>query len=333
MYSKHSSKDGSHMPAIITHYLFGEEMISRAPSGMGDSRDEVDAFLLGNQGPDIFFFSYMNPLLATAWGIGTKLHKTSPAKFIFSLLSAANRMDGEAAKIGSSYVAGMACHFILDSELHPFVYSQQYAICDAGIEGLDRSNGSEVHAEIEKELDMLTLSVLRNRTVSSVDPPFPMLPGNDHVLSVISRMYVQVLKELYGIDVPNNAFAESVRAYRLATHALYSPRGIKSKILGSIERLFRPYSMIESMSHDDELLENSDFDNREHLPWTDPFTGAIKDDSYWDLFDDSIDRATELLAVLPTCSQDELDLLIEDVDFDGRPLRPSIVSVSDPTSD
>lgn len=40
------------MPALITHDFFGRDVYDRLYTFIGGSRDEADAFLLGNQGPD-----------------------------------------------------------------------------------------------------------------------------------------------------------------------------------------------------------------------------------------------------------------------------------------
>ena len=43
------------MPAIITHHIFGEDVLRTLPAGMVEGEEEVLAFLLGNQGPDPLF--------------------------------------------------------------------------------------------------------------------------------------------------------------------------------------------------------------------------------------------------------------------------------------
>ena len=43
------------MPAIITHDFFGRDVYDNLFKTIGGSRDEADAFLLGNQGPDPLF--------------------------------------------------------------------------------------------------------------------------------------------------------------------------------------------------------------------------------------------------------------------------------------
>ena len=54
------------MPALITHHLFGEESIDRLPQGVITSDEERIAFILGNQGPDPFFFHILTCLLYTS---------------------------------------------------------------------------------------------------------------------------------------------------------------------------------------------------------------------------------------------------------------------------
>ena len=43
------------MPALITHHLFGEDVLPELPAGLVEGEEEVLAFLLGNQGPDPLF--------------------------------------------------------------------------------------------------------------------------------------------------------------------------------------------------------------------------------------------------------------------------------------
>ena len=40
------------MPAIITHHIFGEDIVSELPAGLVKGEEELLAFLLANQGPD-----------------------------------------------------------------------------------------------------------------------------------------------------------------------------------------------------------------------------------------------------------------------------------------
>ena len=59
------------MPALITHHLFGEESIDRLPQGVITSDEERIAFILGNQGPDPFFFHMLTPG-SSGWRCGAR---------------------------------------------------------------------------------------------------------------------------------------------------------------------------------------------------------------------------------------------------------------------
>ena len=69
------------MPALITHDFFGRDVYDRLYTFIGGSRDEADAFLLGNQGPDPLFswYSVRSCARTTDWA---RLCTTkSPASF------------------------------------------------------------------------------------------------------------------------------------------------------------------------------------------------------------------------------------------------------------
>lgn len=62
------------MPAIITHDFFGRDVYDALFQTIGGSRDEADAFLLGNQGPDPLFYAVAD-LRATAYHkLGNTMH-------------------------------------------------------------------------------------------------------------------------------------------------------------------------------------------------------------------------------------------------------------------
>ena len=98
-------------------------------------------FQIGLQGPDIFFFFGAhtdNPVVR----FGEHLHNVSAAPFFTNALGVIRqkgRMSREYA-----YLCGFVCHFILDSECHPYV------------EEMIRETGVQ-HLEIEEEFEKLLL--------------------------------------------------------------------------------------------------------------------------------------------------------------------------------
>lgn len=315
------------MPAVITHDVFGKEVYDSLHSFIGDSREECDAFLLGCQGPDIFFFGQLNPSLVRAWGIGTDMHKMDPNELLLAYRDAITAVSEDAQSVARAYVLGMLCHYLLDTSLHPFIYSQQYALCNAGVEGLDERDGHEVHAEIESELDVLVLSAKQGTTIAKFEPSKKILRGDAATLRIIGLVSQQAVLNALGKNIPAEAFERSVRSYRRTLRGMYSPFGVKREVIGRAEKVFRRHSFVRAMSHKNEMRFNSDFDNRDHAPWTDPGTGDVRTESFWDLYDEALDQAKDLIPRFWVLSRRALEDTTEGLDFDGNPVVARITKV------
>lgn len=130
------------MPAVYAHYRFGAKVSRKLPE---DLRKIVTTyhpqFTIGLQGPDIFFFyrPYRKNRIAR---YGNHLHEI-PAREFFEhgvrVVKGTGRESGEYA-----YLLGFLCHFILDSECHPYVSEM---IGETGVQ----------HLEIEEELEKALL--------------------------------------------------------------------------------------------------------------------------------------------------------------------------------
>ena len=154
------------MPAIITHDFFGRDVYDALFQTIGGSRDEADAFLLGNQGPDPLFYAVAD-FRATAYHkLGNTMHSRKPAELLAALKDSLGVLDPEEKPLGRAYALGFLCHYALDSTVHPLVYCHEHALCDAGEPGLTRDDGSEVHGVIESELDEMVLFAKRGDTVA-----------------------------------------------------------------------------------------------------------------------------------------------------------------------
>lgn len=317
------------MPAVITHDLFGKDVFDEMHETTDASYEEYEAFLLGNQGPDVLYFASLNPLFANVAKLGTRMHRCDPTTLLMCLRDAAADLVEEVRPIGQAYAAGFVCHYALDAALHPFVYAQQRAITGAGVDGLDERDRHEVHAEIESELDVLALSAKTGQTIAEFAPAQHILRADERVLDVVSCLYKRVTLELFGSTIPKDAFAKSVGCYRSALSALYSPTGTKRSMLGRLEKLLRRHSFLQAMSHRSELLTSSPFANQERAPWTDPATGMVRHDGFWDIYDATRIRTKLFLAFYPTATKEAVSAFTNGLDFHGEPTTAIITAVED----
>lgn len=137
------------MPAIITHDFFGRDVYDALFQTIGGSRDEADAFLLGNQGPDRCSTRWPTSAPRRTHKLGNTMHSRKPRELLAAAKDSLGVLDPEEKPLGRAYALGFLCHYALDSTVHPLVYCHEHALCDAGEPGLTRDDGSEVHGVIE----------------------------------------------------------------------------------------------------------------------------------------------------------------------------------------
>lgn len=319
------------MPAILTHDFFGKDVYAELFEAIGGTKDESDAFLLGNQGPDPLFYSFANPRLQAFGRLGSIMHDEKPSELLHGMKQATSLLPEEDLSVARAYTAGFLCHYLLDSTVHPFVYACEYAACDAGVEGLSRDDGNEVHAVIESEIDEMVLFTKREETVATYIPHRNVLHGSKRVLDAISRLYVYCAITVYGQAVPEKLYSSAVRYFRLGQRVLDSPVGIKRALIGKAEELVRPHSFLRSMSHRAIASTECQFDNRDRHAWKNPFTGEVRKASFWDLYDEALARAMRHVPeILETkFSLEEAREVTGERNFSGEPTVATIVAVHD----
>lgn len=307
------------MPSVITHDTFGREIYSDLNRIIGQSEDEKLAFLLGCQGPDVFFYGLLNPLTQKANSIASKLHRYDSAEMIACLALSVNYVREEvkgdteeerrqrldkavtipeikkayrpaAAEIARAYALGYLMHHELDSKVHPFVFMQQFLYCDAGIPGLDRDSQSEVHVEIERDFDEMVLTVKRGESISTFDPSIRTLESTPFVSEVINKMYEFALPIVKKIEPQPHLYSTCVKCYRQLLRWLYSTTGIKRSVLGRMETIFRKNSFLQAMAYKNVKITESIYDNHEHNEWANPWTGEKTTDGFWDLYDRAVKK-------------------------------------------
>lgn len=130
------------MPAVYAHYRFGAEVARRLD---GDLKEIVTKyhpqFTIGLQGPDIFFF-YRPCSRNSIIRYGNHLHEISARSFFEHGLKVVGEKGRDSREY--AYLMGFLCHFILDSECHPYVNGQ--------IEEIQVQ-----HLEIEEEFEKFLL--------------------------------------------------------------------------------------------------------------------------------------------------------------------------------
>ena len=322
------------MPALIAHYLFGEEALNRG----GDPRiDGVQtgpelarrAFLLGCQGPDPFFFCFTSVRRAAA-RLGGAMHRGRVGEAFDLIRAGVEGFGPEGRPAGEAFALGLVAHYVLDRTAHPFVYAQEFELCGRGDEGgavggEDGRRGregladarSEVHAVIESEIDCGALAHYRGCSVAEF-PPVGVLEKPDGGLLPAGTLMAKVGTTLFGLDVRPDDYEGAVDDMRLC-YSLIEPHGSpRSRRIARLERAVRRHSLLESLAHRADRPEaDARSMNAGHAAWTNPFTGAVSRESFVDLFERALDDYPRAAATF--LGDGPFEAYARSVDYSGRP--------------
>ena len=156
------------MPGLITNYLFGERSYqSLSPNYLKDIiRKNPNAYHMGLQGPDIFYY-YLNPYMRKRKNnICNILHEKNTGAFFDNLLEYTIVLETEDKEICLAYIAGFLCHYALDTHTHPYLYARMHQDMN---EHPERRYEAFYYRRIETLMDTLLLKRLNHMEPSQLN--------------------------------------------------------------------------------------------------------------------------------------------------------------------
>ncbi len=306
------------MPAIITHHLFGEDAAKRLPDSLSFDGEELLAFLLGNQGPDPYYFCFTSTPAAiqACHRLAAEMHGAHEAQGLLAARDAVGYLPAVDQGIGRAFALGLLAHYLLDSEAHAFILAQENAICDAGV-GLENAH-DEVHALIESELDTWMLWSTRHQTIAEA-PADGNLAHTDRIARIGGTILSQVAQQVYGIRLSPERYAGCLRDYELVLRAIDPTGNPAGRMITGAERLGSRFSRLDALSHAAEPTEDCPAANLDCHPWRDPLTDEEQTTSFPDIFYDSLELWPAMAAAFTRGNPEEFEALVRR-SYDGAPL-------------
>lgn len=305
------------MPALITHHLFGEESIDRLPQGVITSDEERIAFILGNQGPDPFFFHILTPRVSDCTLLAQVMHRSRMSRQFACLRDGVPHLLPRDASLGRAFALGLLSHYVLDRNAHPFVYEQQFGIVESDSELEDSS--SQVHAVIESDLDVLMLQLKRDGATVDDYPPAGEIVTTDRINRVAGVLMSYVAGRVYGIDIPAGEYGAAVANMQRLYRAIEPAGSAKTRAISLVEGLVHDYSLLDGLAHSvtTELPERTG--NLGHLAWKNPFTDEVSTESFPEVFDRALlDYECTVARFIET---GDMEAVTNHVNYSGRVLN------------
>lgn len=277
------------MPALLTHAIFGEKTLPVlesfvAPTGVVTC-EQREAFILGCQGPDPLFFHIRGRNAKRSSRIGHLMHVQQMTEAFTCMRSCVDRFEPRDAGIAQAFALGWLAHYTLDVHAHPFVYAQQYALCQAH-EDLTNA-GSAVHAVIESDLDIQALYRFHKGETIESNPAYPhiVMQASSNVLRIASQLVAWIAKEVYEENLSFQAYASSVHDMRLIYRIIDKPHSKRAVRVGKLERMVKEHSILSSLAHFTQRGLVTPVANTTRTTWENPFTHQTSNASFWEIFD------------------------------------------------
>ena len=264
------------MPYNFTHALVGLTALKQSNEAVraliAAHRGE---FLIGTMGPDPYFGDEMpKPLFSpNRVDLAQKLHETDAREIFLAMLPLA-KTSAET----SAYLLGFFCHFLLDTNAHPYIEA--------------RFPGS-LHTPAEIQIDLM----MTDRVAFPGVPEKPRVFYRTKYLAELDGLHAALTKALFNTDSVG-VFARSFRKWIVVNTISYDPNNRKLRFFGSFERLFDIKGKLTGFlvsRHPDP----NDRLNLSHATWRAPWdAAAARTESFVDLFDRACAEAPALLNAL-----------------------------------
>lgn len=283
------------MPGFVTHYLFGVDAFKRIDEKYirKNIKNNHNAFSLGLQGPDVFFY-YLPSYFLHGQNIGDLAHRKDTGAFFSYLLESRSLFAGNSTKllIADSYIAGFIGHYTLDCATHPYVYGF------TGYDPVKAPKNSEYfgqHAYFETEIDNELLFMKKGLSPSEFrqDGTIMLSPLERHV---ISKMVTYAYSNTYpAVSVRARHVGQATKWMKLGTKLVHDPSGQKKVLARFVEKIIFDRPFISPMVPSDKYQFVEDCLNDNHRTWIDPWTSEESTASFMELYNDALKLYNERL--------------------------------------
>ena len=279
------------------------------------------AYLLGSNGPDLFFYYNVYPWLDQALNkqvanFGNRVHEEHVNRFYQVAVDfIQSTLDENRKAILIAYLAGHLMHWSLDSIAHPFIFYRS---------GKLEGDTKYWHYRYESMIDALMITYVKRKDLHKVHIK-EYVNVSQEERRVIASFYQMLLSEVFEIETSAEIIEDAIVGMKRLLPFLYDPHGIKTPLIQKIEsRFFEPWVFTSHMVNCD-LDATHDILNLGHGVWANPTNKEeTSTASFVDLYDQSIQCGLQVLtrfeAILSN-SATTFDDLLKDCQYDtGRPV-------------
>ncbi len=284
------------MPGFVTHYLFGVKSYKALNNKELKNiiKNNRNSFSLGLQGPDIFFY-FLPTMLGKKVNIASKMHKENTNRFFQEMIKYMSDIHGKKAyETACAYIHGFMGHYILDTNMHPYVYSR------VGTSTSNKTMGK--HYGLETDIDREILwdyKKLRQADFSHS----ARIDLSYYQKNVIAGLLHTAILNTYDIDISVKLIKSAITSFYIECALLTDSKEYKYKAINGIEHYVFGYDILSPLLIND-IPHSEDPCNEKHDQWSNP----------WDENHSSTDSVFDILCNASATYIDYMELMQDALD-------------------
>lgn len=312
-----------YMPGFTTHYLFGikvyKDSTDRSIKKMISSHPQ--AYQLGLQGPDIFFYYLPNLFKRSTKALASLMHESRTGLFFKNAINEIDKYHGKDQEVAFAYLSGFLCHYCLDTMNHPYIYAatkyplyKNYAPTSSEqliyyashrtfetqidtilLDYYKHTKPTEFHKENTLKIDKLSKRIITALLSSCINKTYYNKPIN-YKFNQLNKIGEKYKKSSYTI---HPQFVSKVFQYaRLECMVLSNLKGYKRESIKSFEERYLKYNLLSSLLPDDDYIKE-DILNLKKVTWFSPWEPDIqRNESFLELYNMASNKCTSILDLL-----------------------------------
>ncbi len=283
------------MPATVTHAYFSKDVFDILPSNIKNTIDCSRIKMFGQSMDSLMFYNMFSILPGKKIrDFSNEFHRNKTQDYFINLINYIKDNDLEKDMDVCSYLAGLVCHYVLDSNIHPFV------IYKTGVFDKKRKNTykyNHVHDFMETFIDndMVKRREKINPYKFRLDKfCFNTREFSNNLNSTIDYSF----KSTFDLDNMSDVYFKSLNQMKNALYLFRrDPYGIK-KVIYKIADTFTTKKVFrfESISYHYPLEDKHNYLNTNHKLWRNPTAyNMTSNESFVDLYVKSIKTAKVMI--------------------------------------
>lgn len=293
------------MPGFVTHYVFGVNAYKKLsnPDIKRIIKARHNVFSLGLQGPDIFFY-FMPSSLGFKPNIANIMHKKRTGEFFRSLIDGVSIFDRKKDyEIAYTYIQGFMGHYLLDTNLHPYVYSR------VGTSVSKQTLG--IHFGLETDIDREVLMHYKGMKQNDFSH-LSVISLSKHEKNIIARLLNSAILKTYGITITPTVIKASMVSFGIESLLLTDPNMRKHRFVSFIENHTLGYGLVSPLLIN-ECRHSEDPCNESHSEWINPWEPAMRGTaSVYEMMDSLQNKYADLMESMNLALNDSHNMLQDD---------------------